>query len=193
MPKAGAGSVRVVAGQYRGLRLETLPGIQVRPTADRVKEALFSILGPVLDRATVVDCFAGTGALGIEALSRGATRVFFVENGRTTVSLLRRNLERLPEPAKATILVEDALAPEIWGRNLSEADVILADPPYGKGIASRFLDSMARVSVLKSEGVLVLEHEKTLELEHRDWERMQRRPYGDTTVSMFRRFSRRGE
>jgi 16S rRNA (guanine966-N2)-methyltransferase len=179
--------VRIVAGRWRGLRVRTRAGADVRPTADRVKEALFSILEPRLRDATVVDCFAGTGSLGIEALSRGAVRAVFVENDRRTLAVLQDNLQRLTEEETHAVLPLDALDPKRWGAAVLPADVILADPPYRRGLAQTFLTALADVQALRPGGVLVVEHETGTETEHPAWEAIDRRRYGDTTLSFFAR------
>src|SRR5262245_17071885 len=103
-PPVGRGSVRIIAGHYRGLRIRNSAGFDVRPTSDRVRESLFGILGDRVVGARVLDCFAGTGALGIEALSRGAVRVGFVETDPRVLYLLRANLERLNLSRHAAII-----------------------------------------------------------------------------------------
>jgi 16S rRNA (guanine966-N2)-methyltransferase len=123
--------VRIVAGEHRGRRLVAPPGEDTRPTSDRVREALFSILGP-LDDARVLDLFAGTGALGLEALSRGAAHATFVERDRRALQALRRNVEALGMgPDRATIVAGEHT------RHLRDAtrrgdayDLVLLDPPY---------------------------------------------------------------
>jgi len=177
--------VRVVAGRYRGLRLATLPGLAVRPTADRVKEALFSILGERVDGARVLDCFAGTGALGIEALSRGAARVVFVEEDREALELLRRNLARVGAEAEVRVCRGDALRPASWVREAVPADVILADPPYHRDLVPRFLEAMAEAGALRGGGLLVVEHERGVVPAHVAWQPVESRRYGDTVLSFF--------
>ncbi len=181
-PRTG---VRITAGRFGGLRLETLRGRAVRPTADRVKEALFSMLGPALAGARVVDCFAGTGALGIEAASRGAARVTFVERDPRSLDLLRRNLERLPEPVEARVVPEDALRPDRWGREGLPADIILVDPPYRQGLGEALLAALAGAA--GSEGAtVVLEHETGAAPGHPRWTVVRSRRYGDTTLTFYR-------
>ena len=177
--------MRVVAGRFGRTRLETLPGDAVRPTADRVKEALFATLGPRLSGARVVDCFAGTGSLGIEALSRGASRVWFVEQAPGSLRLLSRNLERLGSPPEARMVAASALTPAVWGKEILPVDLILADPPYRLGLGVEFLAGLAGVQALAEGGLLVLEHESGAEPGHPAWTPTQRRRYGDTTVSLF--------
>lgn len=185
MPKQRPGSVRVVAGTYRGLRLATGAGEAVRPTADRVKEALFSILGSRIPGAAVLDCFAGTGALGIEALSRGAARVAFVETDAAALSLLRGNLSRLAGTPSAAVIAADAFRPETWGAGTLPVDVILADPPYRRGLGDRFLEALEPGAALRPGGVLVLEHEKEADPANPRWRPADRRRYGDTVLSLY--------
>lgn len=120
--------MRVVAGDLRGRRIEGPPGNATRPTTDKVREAVFNALGSLdlVRDAVVLDLYAGSGALGIEALSRGAARVTFVERDRTALRTLRANLEHLGVTARTTVLAGDskALAPGV------DADLVLADPPY---------------------------------------------------------------
>lgn len=122
--------MRVVAGELRGRRIEAPAGERTRPTTDKVREAVFNALGSleVLDGATVLDLFAGSGAMGIEALSRGAAHCTFVENDRAALVALRRNIESLGLVHRTTVVTRDA-----WtaARSLGRFDVLIADPPYG--------------------------------------------------------------
>lgn len=181
------GGVRVVAGRFRGFHVETRQGLELRPTADRVKEALFSILHPRLPDSVVLDCFSGSGSLGIEALSRGASQVFFVENAPESLAVLRGNLERLPEPGNWSVIRGDGLRPAHWGAACLPVDLILADPPYRKGMGGEFLQKLDETNSLRRDGLLVLEHEKNTEPEHPRWEVVDRRRYGDTALSFYRR------
>jgi len=146
--------VRVIAGALRGRRFQAPPGRATRPTGDRVREALFDLLGPLPPGARVLDLFAGSGALGIEALSRGAGRATFVEHDRAARAALRVNLEALGLAGHATILrggVQDGA----WERR-GPYDRIFADPPYAAGWADRVLAAAA--PVLAPGGILALEH-----------------------------------
>ena len=183
-PSPGRGELRVVAGRFRGRRIATLPGLEIRPTADRVREALFSILGERVVGARCVDCFAGTGALGIEALSRGADEVLFVESDPKALVLLRENLARLPHEGRARVLEADALAPRRWQAQAFPASVVLADPPYRRGLAQAFAEALGECGALEAGGVLVIEHETELDLRSPRWVLTRRRVYGDTTLSL---------
>jgi 16S rRNA (guanine966-N2)-methyltransferase len=139
--------VRIVAGRYRGRRLEAPPGAAVRPTADRAREALFDLLiggrltggaDPVTG-VRVLDAFAGTGALGLEALSRGAAHATFMENDRAALATLRANVRALG--AEAAILRADALDPPPAP---APCALVLMDPPYGQGLAAPALAALAR-------------------------------------------------
>ncbi|MFU8841432.1 MAG: 16S rRNA (guanine(966)-N(2))-methyltransferase RsmD [Nitriliruptoraceae bacterium] len=125
--------MRIVAGLAKGRRLQAPPGVDVRPTADRVREALFSSLQPLLVDAHVLDLYAGSGALGLEAASRGATRVVLVERDRRTLEVLRRNVAAVDLPGIEVHAGEvAAVLLGRGGRTLSAApfDLVLADPPY---------------------------------------------------------------
>ena len=176
----------MVAGRFRGFRIETRQGLEIRPTADRVKEALFSMLHSRLPGSAVVDCFAGTGSLGIEALSRGASQVTFVEHDPGSLTVLRGNLERLPESGNWSVVRGDGLRPAGWGATCLPADLILADPPYRQGMGEMLLQKLNETDPLRPEGLLVLEHEKNTEPEHPRWEVVDRRRHGDTVLSFYR-------
>jgi len=146
--------MRVIAGTLRGRRIGAPSGLATRPTSDRVRESLFDLLGPLPAGSAALDLFAGSGALGIEALSRGAATATFVERDRAALRALRRNLEALGLRGRARVVAGDAasalaLAPGPW-------DLILADPPYAEGAADRVVAAAARLLV--PGGVLALEH-----------------------------------
>lgn len=151
--------MRVIAGRWRGRRLHGLPGLAVRPTADRVREALFSILGDAVVDAAVADLCCGSGALGIEALSRGASRVDFVDAAPAALAVARENLAPLGAPAGcARFVAADAVA---WlQRRLAAPEplVILADPPYASDVAARLVAALAAAGERASVPVAVLEH-----------------------------------
>lgn len=142
--------MRVVAGEFRGRRIEAPPGTDTRPTTDKVREATFNALGSLdlVRDATVVDLFAGSGALGIEALSRGAAHCTFIERDRGAIRVLRDNLAALGIEDRARVVPGDAL---ILGRGV-EADLVLADPPYGFDRWSDLLSAVAAPFVVAESG-----------------------------------------
>jgi 16S rRNA (guanine966-N2)-methyltransferase len=149
--------MRIIAGQWRGRPLLSPPGQATRPTSDRAREGLFSMLASRLgsfEDLAVADLFAGTGALGLEALSRGAAHCTFYEKGRAALDTLKRNLDKLGASDRADLRaqpVEHALSPA------KPCDLILMDPPYGVGLAQAALDRVANVGWLAPGGWLSVE------------------------------------
>lgn len=168
--------MRVIAGTYRSRRLRTLRGLSLRPTSDRTRETLFNILGSDVQDAVFVDLFAGSGAVGIEALSRGARRAVFVEQHAAAVKLLRANLESLgiavagPRTktfaGSAEIIALDVVAGlDQLGAGGLKADFIFADPPYAdSGAYTAVLDWLGDSKLLASGGRVILEHSRRLTL-----------------------------
>lgn len=156
--------MRVIAGVARGRKLAAPQHGNTRPTPDRVREALFSALAPALLAARVLDVFAGSGALGIEALSRGARAATFVEHDKPTAALLRRNLTVLPPglQQQARIVVDDATRAlvQLAGEN-EPFDLIFADPPYAADAYDAVLCAVASPKLLAPSGTVVLEHPRT--------------------------------
>jgi 16S rRNA (guanine966-N2)-methyltransferase len=175
--------VRIIAGERRGARIFAPPGRDTRPTSDRVREAAFNLIGPV-DDATVLDLFAGSGAMGLEALSRGARSCVFVESDDKAVRTIERNLDKLRLKG-ATVLrldVRTALAGEAAARR--RYDLVLVDPPYG--MLSQVEPSLAAYlpGLLAEDGLVVVEstvrEEPTLPLVVRT-----SRPYGSSRLTLF--------
>jgi 16S rRNA (guanine966-N2)-methyltransferase len=165
---------RIIAGEFGGRRLAVPRDRRIRPTADRVREAWMSILGPRLPGARVLDLFAGTGALGLEALSRGAASADFVEKSPAALELLARNIETLAVKDRCRVIRGDAirfvqdLAPGAY-------EVALADPPYADDAAARLVDLFRRTPFA---GVLAVEHAATQSLPGDESRR-----YGDTAIT----------
>lgn len=172
--------LRIVAGELGGRYIDAPPGHRTRPTPERVREAWFSALGDRVPGATVLDLFAGSGALGIEALSRGADRVHFVESDRRAAAILRGNLDRLGLAERAGLSRADVFRFLEDGerRSVSRVDLALADPPYGGATARRLAERFRRSPFAD---LLCLEHAPgALErLEGVVWERR----YGETALT----------
>lgn len=182
--------MRIVAGSAKGRRLKGLRGTAVRPTADRVKEALFSMLESrvAIAGSTVLDLFAGTGALGIEALSRGASRAVFVERHRPTGRVLLQNLDACGLGSLAEVRcrpVERALG-ELERESCRFGGVLL-DPPYGRGLARRALERIGAGRLLDAGAWVVVEHEvgETLPESCGVLRLTRERRYGKTTLSLY--------
>jgi len=194
--------MRVIAGKYRSRKLQTLRGLALRPSSDRLRETLFNILGPPIEDAVFIDLFAGSGAVGIEALSRGAREAIFVENHPAGAALLRRNLESLGIPAEdvqagsrkvfagtAEILRMDALLAlsRLEERGV-RADFVFADPPYAESQAYRsVLEFLGESRLLARNARVILEHRSGEELPalEAELERTRVVEQGDSALSFY--------
>ena len=177
--------MRIIAGSRKGHRIAAPRGGDVRPTGDRAREALFSILGPV-DDAAVLDLYAGSGALGLEALSRGARRCVFVDSSRTSCRAVQENLEKLGLTG-ALVLCKDALAVLRQERTAGRRyDLVLADPPYHQWAELEPRLAELLPAVLSENGLLVVETEARSEPEL-PLEVVTSRRYGSARITIFRR------
>jgi 16S rRNA (guanine966-N2)-methyltransferase len=149
--------MRVIAGEFRSRRLKTLPGLETRPTPDRLRETLFNILAPRLEGAVFLDAYAGTGAVGIEALSRGASRAIFVDRRRAAVEVIRENLALLGLIGRAEVYCGKALTVIERVR----ANIVFLDPPYE--LESEYEAALSALG-LSSKGLVIVQHFNKLRL-----------------------------
>jgi 16S rRNA (guanine966-N2)-methyltransferase len=162
--------MRVIAGTYRGRILKSLRGLALRPTSDRLRETLFNVLGPAVSGAHFLDIFAGTGAVGIEAISRGASEVVFIENHAPAAALIRKNLDSLGVRSGATVLGVDALRgleTLAAGRKggISPFDFVFLDPPYAAAEEyTRVLRFLGTAPFLAPGSIVIAEHRHNFEL-----------------------------
>jgi len=180
--------MRIVGGTRRGRRLHGPRSLHIRPTADRVRETLFNVLGQRLDGGEVLDLYAGTGALGLEALSRGAARAVLVDSGAEAIALCRRNaadLELLPQVE--VLKVPAARAVEQLAASGRRFSIVFADPPYRARAGTSTLEAVE--PLLAEGGTLVLEHDRRESLPEAcgPLVRQDERRFGDTLVSVYRR------
>lgn len=148
--------MRVIGGKYRGRRLKTVEGLAVRPTSDRLRETLFNILAPQIKGSRFLDLCAGSGAVGIEALSRGASHVTFVDQSRRACSAIQVNLDTIGITNEATIINKDDVSAlkQLTGK----FDIIFFDPPYESDVYDRVLGELGESDLLAEEAVVVVEH-----------------------------------
>lgn len=182
--------MRIISGTHRGLHLADVgagdPAAHLRPTSDRVREAMFNLLcngahGNPVPGARVLDLFAGTGALGLEALSRGAARVAFVDDGAVARALLRRNIEKMRAMGVTDVWRRDATR---LGQNRGEGyGLVFLDPPYGKGLGEAALASAIEGGWLAPGAVIVWE-ESVAPVVPGGFDMLDQRKYGDTLVTM---------
>jgi 16S rRNA (guanine966-N2)-methyltransferase len=181
--------LRIGGGRFNGRRLQSVPGLDVRPTSGRVRQALFNMLRPLIGNAIFVDLFAGTGSVGLEALSHGARQVMFVEQDRRTVAVLQDNIQRCAAVDHTTII--RASLPQALQQVTAAApvDLLFLDPPYVSNLAEMTLDALQGMAVLAPYGVLIWQHA----VHHAVPGEVLGRPcwkvrrYGDTQLSLYTR------
>ena len=176
--------MRIEAGTAKGRRLQTVPGRQVRPTSGRVRQALFNTLREWVPGCIFVDMFAGTGSVGLEALSRGAGHVYFIENDRRALLALRTNINRCGAESQ-TVIVTAALPQAV--RKLPAAqqvDVLFLDPPYASDLAEATFVTLDDCGLLAPDGLIVWQHAVRREpLDPPGYTRWQHKRYGNTQLS----------
>jgi 16S rRNA (guanine(966)-N(2))-methyltransferase RsmD len=175
--------MRIIAGQYKGRRLFTPEDSRIRPTSDKVREAVFSILGEAVQGARVLDLFCGTGALGLEALSRGAASLVLVDTSIKSLALARRNLELVG--AKAPLVKAELPGQLKRAVEAGPYDLIFLDPPYRKDLLLPCLEGLVTLGLLAPGATVAAEHEPGLPLAPSHLGSPNLRTWGDTAFSFF--------
>ncbi len=178
--------MRVITGKARGVVLKTPEGLQTRPTSDRVKEALFSILQFDIPGTRVLDLFGGTGQLGIEAISRGANSAVFVDASDKACKLIKENLRRCKMEQQGSVVRCDYM--EYLSKCRDRFDIVLLDPPYAEVFLENSLKKLSEIDILKSGGIIVAERpvEKELSLTLPGFQRSKDYKYGKTLITLYR-------
>jgi len=179
--------MRVITGKARGVQLKTPSGELTRPTADRVKEALFSIINFDLPGAKVLDLFGGTGQLGIEALSRGAERAVFVDAREDACKLIRENLKRTKLEQQGNVVRSDYM--DYLNRCKDQFNIVFLDPPYAEVFLENALKRITEIDILRSGGIIVTERPlgKELPWEFEGYIRSKDYKYGNTLLAIYRK------
>ena len=179
--------MRVITGKARGVQLKTPEGMQTRPTADRVKEALFSIINFDIPGAKVLDLFGGTGQLGIEALSRGAASAVFVDAREDSCKLIRENLKRTKLEQDAKVIRSDYL--DYLNRCREQYNIIFLDPPYAEVFLEKAIKKITEIDILQSDGIIVAERPlgKELPWEFGGFTRSKDYKYGKVLLTIYRK------
>ena len=179
--------MRVITGTARGIQLKTPDGMTTRPTSDRVKEAMFSIIHFEIPGASVLDLFGGTGQLGIEALSRGAKKAVFVDAGEPACKIIRENLKRTKMEQQGSVVRSDYL--DYLKRCRKKFDIILLDPPYAEVFLENALKKITEIDILSSGGIIVAERPvgKELPWEFEGFQRSKDYKYGNTLLTIYRK------
>ncbi|AZK47839.1 16S rRNA (guanine(966)-N(2))-methyltransferase RsmD [Paenibacillus lentus] len=180
--------MRVISGSARGRPLKAVPGIGTRPTTDKVKEALFSMIGPYFEGGHALDLFAGTGGLGIEALSRGMDKAIFVDLDYKSVETVKANLKATGLTEQAEVYKNDAeRALKTLAKRGASFDLVFLDPPYRLKHGDKLMERMDELNLLEDQAVLVLEYESTFD--YRDnfgrFKMIRKTDYGETGITIY--------
>jgi 16S rRNA (guanine966-N2)-methyltransferase len=178
--------MRIISGTSRGRKLATPKSQSLRPTSDRVKESIFNILREEVEGKKVLDLFAGTGNLGIEALSRGAKKAIFVEKGRQALRLIQKNLNQSGFEDRSEIIPKDVnRAIGVLNQRRESFDLIFMDPPYEEGMINRTLMKLNSHQIYHKGSILIIEHDRRESLPNimEGWNLIRERRIGDTMIS----------
>ena len=178
--------MRIITGTSKGRRLVTPKGASIRPTSDRIKESIFNILGGKIEGKLVLDLYAGTGNLGIEAISRGAREVIFIEKSREALKIIERNLLACQMKDRSEILLKDVIQAIGHLKGKGECfDLVFVDPPYEKGLIRRTLEKLVAARIYHEDSILVIQHDRREPLPDTSgsWNLIRQRRIGDTLIS----------
>jgi len=177
--------VRIISGEFKGRRLLSPLDMNVRPTSDKVKEALFSILGEKVSGAVCCDLFAGTGSLGLEAVSRGAEKCFFCDNAGESIKLIKENVKACRAEDRAEIMHSDYR--KALSKIEDQVDIFFLDPPYKKDLWEKSMEMIAGLDLMAPGGIIAVEHHRDKELpdEIICFKKTKERRYGTVVLSLF--------
>lgn len=181
--------MRIVAGEYGGRRLKAVPGMKTRPTTDKVKEAMFNIIGPYLDGGQVLDLFAGSGGLSIEAVSRGADHATLVDRQYQAIKTIHENLSVTKEEDKFTVLKGDAYKMlNKLAKQEQSFDYVFLDPPYKKQQILELMEQLKQLGLLNAGALIICETDQVADLpeELADFELIKKADYGITELTFYR-------
>lgn len=178
--------MRIVGGKYKSRVLADFEKIGVRPTSDMVRESVFNILSFRIPGASFLDLFSGTGAMGIEALSRGASKVIFNDSSRESIKLIKKNLEKLKVTDPYEVLCLDAIT--LLKRGQAEYDIIYIDPPYACDFLPEVLSAVE--NCLSADGIAIVENDKPLDIAVKGLTAFDKRKYGRAHLTFYRREER---
>lgn len=180
--------MRVIAGERKGMTLKSVPGDSTRPTSDKVKQAIFNIIGPYFNEGLGLDLYAGSGSLGIEALSRGLSKVIFVDQDLKAVQTIKRNLNEVQYSEKAEVYRTKAIqALKALKKRELQFSYIFLDPPYNKKSIEKEIETLLTFNLLHNSGQLIVEHSRKLELPNTILHvcKQKGESYGNTMISIY--------
>jgi len=176
-------ALRITAGKYKNKKLKSIPGKQLRPLSERVKEALFSIINEKIKGAVFLDLFAGTGNVGIEALSRGASESVFVEKDPERVRIIEENIKTLGVEEQTKVVCSDVFN----YRTGIEPDIIFAGPPYKANISSEILNHLKNFDIAGCRTLIIIQHHYKEEANSDYFNKVDSRKYGKTVLDFFKK------
>jgi len=183
--------MRIISGINKGKKLYAPEGAQVRPTGDKIKEAVFNIIGPIDEEAVVLELFAGSGSIGIEFLARGAKHCTFIDVSRKSLNYVKKNLDLCNFNNKAKIIMSDYEKAIInLSQNNEKFDYIFADPPYALNLSNNIINKVFEFDIIKSGGLLIIEtdkSEKVIDNKDTNMIKYKEKIYGRTRISLIRR------
>lgn len=185
--------MRIISGIYRGMTIFMPKGEVIRPTQDRVREALFNILRDTVIDATVLDLYAGSGAFGIEAISRGAKKAIFIDNDRRCITTIKKNLQKVKCEQEADVMQAYAFhGLKMLNQRGEKFEIVFMDPPYHKGIAKNCLLKLDEYDILSPNSYIIIEHHKkdTLPKSTERLMLLRQERYGDTILSFYKETGR---
>ncbi|ETT85748.1 16S rRNA (guanine(966)-N(2))-methyltransferase RsmD [Viridibacillus sp. FSL R5-0477] len=188
--------MRVIAGDRKGMPLKAVSGTTTRPTTDKVKESLFNILGPFFDGGTVLDLFAGSGGLGIEAISRGMDKGIFIEKDGRAFQNLKENIQKCRYEEHTELFRNDAVrAMKALIKKGVQVDLIFLDPPYKKRAYYDLVEEIVSNNVISRSGTIVCEHDHDTDLPDNflHFEKIREESYGSIIISFYRSVKEEGE
>ncbi len=177
--------MRIIAGDFKGRRLFTPKDNKIRPTTDQVKESIFSMIAAYLEDAVIIDLFSGTGNLGLEALSRGATKCYFSDRSKDSLQLTKQNIAYCKQEERSIAILGDY--DFVLKRMKEKADIILLDPPYHGGLLLKCIHAIAMQNLLSEDGVIVAEHGKDEILPDQiaQYSKIKEKQYGTIIISIY--------
>ena len=180
--------MRVVSGKWKGRQLKAVPGMNTRPTTDKVKESVFNMIGPYFDGGLALDLFGGSGSLGIEALSRGVDKVIFVDKDGKAIQTIKQNIETFQLGEQVEVYRNDAVrALNALKKREIKFDLILLDPPYKKHHLEELIHKIGEFDLLTQNGLIMAEHSNEVELPEMmgTFQRTRKEVYGLTVISVY--------
>lgn len=177
--------MRIISGEFKGRKLMTPNDNRIRPTTDKVKEAVFSIIAAYIPEGVFLDLFSGTGNMGLEAISRGAKRAYFTDIDRRSTAIIRENVKHCRAEDRSVIMCADYIS--ALNKIHDKVDVIFVDPPYKEGAIETCMQKISESDILASDGIIVAEHSNKDELPEElfGFKFMKKRNYGKISISIY--------